>query len=475
MRIYAAIDLKSFYASVECVERGLDPLKTNLVVADASRTNKTICLAVSPSLKEYGLPGRCRLFEVEEKARQVKNRTGEDLQYIVAPPRMRLYMQYSARIYEKVYLKYVAPEDVHVYSVDEVFIDLTQYLKLYNQPPYDLVCRIIDDILAETGITATAGVGTNLYLAKVAMDIVAKHAKPEQNGARIAMLDDIRYRWLLWDHKPITSFWRVGPGIARRLARLDCFTMGDVARKSIENEDALYRALGIDAELLIDHAWGLESCTMADIKAFKPENNSISVGQVLPGPYDHKKGRLIVHEMADQLALDLVAKGLTADSVTLTVGYDREQPEWHGEREADWYGRMVPKPAHGTLPLTDAGGARVHTSSSKKIIGAALRIYDSVAEPDLYVRRFYVVLNNVIPREQARAAEARQMDLFTDPAVLEKERADQEKEARIQQAMLQIKGKFGRNAIMKGINYEEGATALERNNQVGGHAAGEEE
>ena len=474
-RVYAAIDLKSFYASVECVERGLNPMTTNLVVADLSRTEKTICLAVSPTLKRYGLSGRSRLFEVVEKARELQARTGMELQYIVAPPRMRLYMEYSARIYEKVYLKYVAPEDVHVYSIDEVMIDLTRYLALYGLSAHELVRRVVGDILRETGITATAGIGTNLYLAKVAMDIVAKHAEADEDGVRIAELNESRYKRFLWMHRPLTDFWRVGRGIARRLEKLGCYTMGDVARKSLQDEEALYREFGIDAELLIDHAWGIEPCTMADIKAYKSENNSISVGQVLSTPYDFQKGRLIVHEMADQLVLDLVAKGLVTDSVTVSVGYDLEQADWNGDTEKDWYGRSVPKPAHATQALTDAGGVKAYTSSGRKIIAAALQAYDSAVNPTLLVRRFYVVFNHVIPQSQARAAEARQMDLFTDPAVLEDDRRAQEKEARMQQAMLKIKDRFGKNAILKGINFEAGATARERNNQVGGHAAGKEE
>ena len=472
--VFAAIDFKSFYASVECIERGLDPLTTNLVVADASRTEKTICLAVSPSLKKYGLPGRCRLFEVVEKAREIKAQTGRELQYIVAPPRMKLYMAYSTRVYEKVYLKYAAPEDIHVYSIDEVFIDLTRYLPLYHMTPYNLVRQILLDVLEESGITATAGVGTNLYLAKVAMDIVAKHVQQGAKGERIAMLDEWQYRRLLWEHTPLTDFWRVGRGISRRLEKLGCLTMGDVTRKSLNDEEALYREFGIDAELLIDHAWGCESCTMADIKAYTPDSSSISVGQVLPGPYNFDKGRLIVHEMADSLALDLFAKGMVADSVTLSVCFDRMQADFHGETADDWYGRRVPKPVHATVHLTDAGGARIHTSSNKKIVDAALRIYDEIVPPALYVRRIYVVLDNVLPRDQARQAEARQMDFFTDPAVLERERAARQREEQLQRAMVAIKGKFGKNAILKGISYEEGATARERNNQVGGHAMGEE-
>ena len=474
-RIYAAIDFKSFYASVECVERGLDPLTANLVVADASRTEKTICLAVSPSLKKLGLPGRCRLFEVVEKAREYKARTGKELEYIVAPPRMKLYMAYSARIYEKVYLRYVAPEDIQVYSIDEVFMDLTQYLRLYDLPAYDLVRKILLDVLRESGVTATAGIGTNLYLAKIAMDIVAKHVQHGVDGERIAILDEPTYRRLLWDHRPLTDFWRVGKGISRRLEKHGCFTMGDVARKSIRDEEELYREFGIDAGLLIDHAWGVEPCTIADIKAYQPDTSSLSVGQVLPGPYDRKKGRLIVQEMADQLALELFSKGLVADSVILDVGYDRVQIGYRGTVTDDYYGRAVPKPAHGSRALTDAGGARVHTSSVRKIVEAALAIYDEIVQPGLYVRRFYVVLGNVLPREQARRGEARQMDLFTDPAVLEQERQAGEKERRLQQAMVSIKDKFGKNALLRGISYEEGATARERNNQVGGHAAGEED
>ena len=473
-RVYAAIDFKSFYASVECVERGLDPLTANLVVADASRTEKTICLAVSPNLKKYGLPGRCRLFEVQQKVREIKAATGEEIEYIVAPPRMNLYMACSARVYEKVYLKYAAAEDIHVYSVDEVFIDLTRYLPLFGLSPYDLVRRILADVLRESGLTATAGIGPNLYLAKIAMDIVAKHAEQGPYGERIAELDEASYRRLLWDHMPITDFWRVGPGIAQRLYAHGCMTMGDVARRSLVNGEEFYREFGVDAELLIDHAWGYESCTMADIKAYRPESNSLSVGQVLPRPYSFEKGRLIVHEMADQLALDLFAKGLVADSVSVSVCFDRQQDDFRGETENDFYGRPVPKPVHAGLRFTDAGGAPVHTSSSKKIVEAALRIYDAIVPPALYVRRFYVVLSNVLTREKARQTEFRQMDFFTDPAALERERAEAEKEERMQRAMVEIKGRFGKNAILKGVSYEEGATARERNCQVGGHAAGAE-
>ena len=474
--VYAAIDLKSFYASVECVERGLDPLTALLVVADAQRTEKTICLAVSPALKQYGLSGRCRLFEVMEKAREIRQRTGRELQYITAPPRMKLYMDYSARIYEKVYLKYVSPDDLHVYSIDEVMIDLTRYLDMYGLPAHELVRRMIGDILKETGITATAGIGTNLYLAKVAMDIVAKHVDADADGVRIAELDELRYRELLWEHRPLTSFWRVGRGIAARLEKTGIFTMGDLARRSLTQEDALYREFGVDAELLIDHAWGLESCTMADIKAYHPETASISAGQVLSCPYPAEKGRLIVHEMADQLVLDLVSKGLVTDSVTLTVIYDRENLQksgWNGPSQLDWYGRRMPKAAHGTQPVDDSGGTRQFSSSTRRITGAVLALYDRIVDPRLTVRRFYVVLNNTLPRREAGQS-IRQLDLFTAPEALAQEAEAEKKEAQLQHAMLHIKDKFGKNAILRGMNFEEGATARERNAQIGGHAAGEE-
>ena len=471
---FAAIDLKSFYASVECVARGLDPLTANLVVADASRTEKTICLAVSPSLKRLGLPGRCRLFEVVQKAKAVERQTGRKLDYIVAKPRMRLYMDTSAGIYEQVYLKYVDAADVHVYSVDEVFLDLTHYLSLYGLPARDLVRRIVRDILSTTGITATAGIGTNLYLAKVAMDIVAKHAEADAYGARIAELDEMSYREQLWAHRPITDFWRVGRGIARRLEKRGMTTMGDVARMSLVDEEMLYREFGVDAELLIDHAWGAETCAMADIKAYRPEENSISAGQVLSRPYRFEEGRLIVREMADGLALDLVARGLAADSVALMVCYERIGADYAGKAGVDRYGRRVPMPAHGSAPLRDAGGARAYTSSARAIVRTALELYERIADPGLMMRRFYVVLGNVRDKRLVEAASARQLDMFTDPAALEREAREQAREARIQGALLQIKDKYGKNAILKGTSYEEGATARERNRQIGGHLAGEE-
>ena len=476
--VFAAIDLKSFYASVECVERGLDPLKALLVVADESRTEKTICLAVSPALKAYGLPGRCRLFEVVEKARQVKRQTGKDLEYLVAPPRMRLYMDYSARIYEKVYLRFVSPEDIHVYSVDEVMIDLTKYLKLYKTDAHDLVRRIIREILKETGITATAGIGTNLYLAKVAMDIVAKHVPADRDGVRIAELDERSYRERLWQHQPITSFWRVGRGIAERLKRYGCVTMGDVARLSLNGQDLLYKEFGVDAELLIDHAWGVESCTMADIKSYRPSTSSLSAGQVLAMPYPADKARIVVSEMAEQLAFELFDKRLKASSVTLTVIYDPENIErkrWTGPVVKDYYQRTVPKEAHGSQNLTDVGGAPIYTNSVSKIIDAVLQVYDRTVEPSLTVRRMYLALNNTVWEDAPQANIPRQLDLFTDERTLMKERDAMKREQSMQEALLNIKKKYGKNAILRGVSYQEGATARERNRQIGGHASGMDE
>ncbi len=472
--VFAAIDLKSFYASVECVERGLDPLTALLVVADESRTEKTICLAVSPALKAYGLPGRCRLFEVVEKARQVKRQTGKDLEYLVAPPRMRLYMEYSARIYEKVYLQFVSPEDIHVYSIDEVMIDLTRYLQLYGTTAHELVRRMIGAVLKETGITATAGIGTNLYLAKVAMDIVAKHVPADKDGVRIAELDERSYRERLWAHQPITAFWRVGAGIAERLRKHGCRTMGDVARLSLRGEDILYREFGVDAELLIDHAWGVEPCTMADIKAYRPSVNSLSAGQVLSEPYPFEKARLVVSEMAEALALELFEKRLKTSGVTLAVGYDREavdRKSWTGPVEEDRYGRTVPKMAHGSQPVVDAGGAPIYSNSVSKIIEAVLKAYDRIVEPSLLVRRMYVVMNNTVWEEAPQANQPRQLDLFTDQTTLEQEQETLGRERRMQEALLSIKKKYGKNAILRGVSYQEGATARERNRQIGGHAA----
>lgn len=505
MSQYIAIDLKSFYASVECVERKLDPLNTNLVVADAGRTEKTICLAVSPSLKAYGIPGRARLFEVvqatnrvnEERKRRAPGRklAGSSfldselkaspelaLDYIVAPPRMALYMDYSTRIYH-LYLKYVAPEDIHVYSVDEVFIDITDYSKIYKCSAHELAKRILKDLVDSTGITATAGIGTNLYLCKVAMDIVAKHIPADEDGVRIAELDERTYREQLWNHRPLTDFWRVGRGYARKLEENGMFTMGDVARCSIGkdtdyyNEDLLYKLFGINAELLIDHAWGWEPCTIADIKSYKPENNSISSGQVLQCPYDFEKARLVVREMTDLLVLDLVKKGLATDQMVLTVGYDIEnlsnpelQKKYHGEVTTDRYGRKIPKHAHGSINLGR------YTSSTRRIVDAVMELYDRVVNPALLVRRMYVVANHVLEEKNMVSQDTyEQLDLFTDYSRLQEERAKEEqeleREKRMQQAVLDIKSKYGKNAILKGMNLEEGATAMERNRQIGGHKA----
>ncbi len=497
-RTYIAIDLKSFYASVECVDRGLDPLTTNLVVADVSRTEKTICLAVSPSLKAYGIAGRARLFEVVQRVRDVNNErkraagwrmTGKsyndlqlkthpdfELDYIAAPPRMAHYMEVSTKVYET-YLKYIAPEDIHVYSIDEVFMDVTAYLKSYKMTAHELAIKMIRDVLKETGITATAGIGTNMYLCKVAMDIMAKKSPADKDGVRIAELDEMTYRQQLWDYRPLTKFWRVGHGIAERLAPYGIDTMGKLARMSIQNEGLLYRLFGVNAELLIDHAWGWEPCTMEAVKAYRPETNSFSSGQVLQSAYDWKKARVVVQEMADQTALDLVAKRLVTDQIVLTVGYDREsltnpviRAKYQGEITTDYYGRQVPKHAHGTANL-----AR-QTSSSKLIREAVLSLFDRIVNKDLLVRRLNLTVNHVVDESTVNAETVpQQLDLFTDYEALEKQRQEEQakldKERRMQEAQLAIKRRFGKNAILKGLNFEEGATAKERNEQIGGHKA----
>lgn len=468
--MYIAIDLKSFYASVECVERGLDPLTTNLVVADASRTEKTICLAVSPSLKAYGIPGRARLFEVLQKAKGVD--------FITATPRMALYLEYSARIYE-IYLKYIAAEDIHVYSVDEVFMDVSAYLNTYKMTAKELAGKIVKDVFDTTGITATAGIGTNLYLCKVAMDIVAKHVVPDEHGVRIAELDEMSYRKLLWNHQPITDFWRVGRGYAKRLAECGIYTMGDVARCSIgnadefHNEDLLYKMFGINAELLIDHAWGYEPCRMEDIKAYKPEVNSLSSGQVLKCPYTFEKAKLVVREMVDSKVLDLVEKGLVTDQIVLTIGYDienltdsKKNVSYKGEITTDYYGRKVPKSAHGTVNLDRK------TSSTMLITDAVLELYERIVDKTLFVRRITLVAHHVEDEKMAAKTEQfKQLNLFTDYEDIKKEQEFLKKERHMQEAMLDIKKKFGKNAILKGMNLEEGATAMERNRQIGGHKA----
>ena len=499
-RTYIAIDLKSFYASVECRERGLDPMDTNLVVADESRTDKTICLAVTPSLKSYGISGRGRLFEVKQRVKEANAGRRHDapgrrlegsshffselqanpelaIDFIIAPPRMAYYMEYSTRIYE-VYMKYIAPEDIVVYSIDEVFMDVTDYLNTYKLSPRDLAMKIILDVLETTGITATAGIGTNLFLCKVAMDIVAKHIPADENGVRIAELDEMSYRKTLWAHQPLTDFWRVGRGIAKKLEENGMFTMGDVARCSVHDEDKLYKLFGKNAELLIDHAWGWEPTTIEAIKAYRPSTNSLGSGQVLHQPYEPDKAKLVLREMADLLVLDLVDKGLVTDQIVVTVGYDIENltdPErskkYHGAIVKDHYGRQIPKHAHGTANLDG------HTSSTKKIMCAASELFDRIVDKNLLVRRLNIVANHVLPEADAPKKNAgfEQLDLFTDYAALEvkqaQEQAELEREKKMQQAMLTIKKKFGKNAILKGMNLEEGATAKDRNAQIGGHKA----
>ncbi len=492
-RTYIAIDLKSFYASVECVERGLDPLTTNLVVADVSRTEKTICLAVSPSLKAYGIGGRARLFEVTERLRRVNSArraqaphrrfTGKsvsdtalkahpDLEadFIAATPRMAFYIEYSTRIYG-IYLKYIAPEDIHVYSVDEVFMDVTAYLDTYRMTARELAVQIIRDVLGETGITATAGIGTNLYLCKIAMDIVAKHMPADKDGVRIAELDEQSYRRLLWGHEPLTDFWRVGRGIADRLASFGIRTMGQIARLSETHEEFFYKQFGVNAELLIDHAWGWEPCTMEYIKAYRPEETSTSSGQVLTEPYSFEKTRVVIQEMADAVALDLVGKGLVTDQIVLTIGYDAEslkdpdiRRKYKGPTDTDWYGKTVPRHAHGTANL----GRK--TNSSRLILEAAMRLFDEIMNPLLLSRRLNITANHLIPEETA-AAEPVQLDLFEEETDRLAESEDLAKEHRLQETLLDIKRKYGKNSILKGVSFEDGATAKERNKQIGGHKA----
>ena len=470
-RTYIAIDLKSFYASVECVDRGLDPLTTNLVVADESRTDKTICLAVTPSLKAYGIPGRARLFEVKQKARGIN--------FIIAPPRMAHYIEVSSRVYS-VYLKYIAPEDIHVYSIDEVFMDVTNYLATYKMTAHQLAMTMIRDVLSQTGITATAGIGTNLYLCKVAMDIMAKKAPADKDGVRIAELDEQTYRRELWDYRPITKFWRVGRGIANKLAFYGIDTMGRLARMSEQNEELLYKLFGVNAELLIDHAWGWEPCTIADVKAYRPETNSFSSGQVLQEPYTFQKARVVIQEMAEGMALDLVAKRMVTDQLVLTVGYDAEcltRPDirdlYHGEIITNYYGKLVPKHAHGSLRFDKP------TSSSRLLMNGAAELFDRHVNPNLLIRRLNLCVNHVVSESTLaqQPAQPQQLDLFTDYETLERkqqeEQARLDKERRLQEAQLKIKQRFGKNAILRGLNYSEGATAKERNAQIGGHRAGD--
>lgn len=497
-RTYLAIDLKSFYASVECVARGFDPLITNLVVADPSRTEKTICLAVTPALKEYGIPGRARLFEVVQKVKEINRERRKkapnhrfvaksintfqldlcpeyEFDFFIAPPRMAKYMEVSKKIFQ-IYLRYISPEDIHVYSIDEVFIDATDYLVLYKKTAKELATEMILAVINETGISATAGIGPNLYLCKVAMDIMAKHEYPDENGVRIAQLTEQSYRELLWTHRPITDFWRVGKGYATKLAERGMYTMGDVARCSLGattdyySEDLLYKMFGVNAELLIDHAWGYEPCRISDIKAYKPETNSISSGQVLTCGYPYEKARLALWEMADLLALDLVKKGLVTDQLVITLGYDIESTKnYRGEIVKDRYGRAVPKSAHGSENLGK------QTSSTKYILDGAMKLFDRIVDKSLLVRRMYIVAAHVVPESEVKEHSFEQMDLFTDYTAIQKQKEEEEKflakEKKRQKAVLQIKDKYGKNAILKGSNFEEGATTIERNGQVGGHRA----
>ena len=493
MKKYIAIDLKSFYASVECVERGRDPLTTNLVVADSTRTEKTICLAVSPSLKAYGIPGRARLFEVVQKVKDVNeqrikkargyrfsgksdnaldlaNDSSLEVDYIVAPPQMAHYMNISTEIYQ-IYLRYIAPEDIHVYSIDEVFIDATSYLDTYKMTVHELAMKMIKEVLSETGITATAGIGTNMYLAKIAMDIVAKHIPADKDGVRIAELDEMSYRQKLWSHRPLTDFWRVGKGIAAKLEANHMYTMGDIACRSICDEDVFYKLFGVNAELIIDHAWGWEPCTIADIKAYKPENHSVSQGQVLSCPYDFDKAKLIVREMTELLVLDLVDKGFVCDQIVLTVGYDIENTKsgkYTGEIKPDRYGRDVSKQAHGSENIGR------YTSSTKLIVEATMRLFDRIVDKNLTVRRMYVVANHVISERDIPETHE-QLDLFSDFKAVEEKRkqedAELEREKELQKAVIALQKRFGKNSVLKGLNLKEGATTIERNGTIGGHKA----
>lgn len=487
MGVYICIDLKSFYASVECVERGLDPLKTNLVVADESRTEKTICLAVTPSLKAYGISGRARLFEVVQKIREVnqsrrvhtpgkmfsgksvfddelKKNPGLAADYITAPPRMAYYIEYSTRIY-KVYLKYFSAEDIHVYSIDEVFIDAEKYLAIYGKNARELALTVIRDVLRTTGITATAGIGANLYLAKIAMDIVAKKMPADKDGARIAELDEMSYRRQLWEHTPITDFWRIGGGYAKKLSENKMFTMGDVARQSVKDPALLYRLFGVNAELLIDHAWGYEPCTIADVKSYRPSKNSISSGQVLQKPYGYEKTKLIVKEMADALALDLAGKNLVTKQLTLTIGYDSGNSGYDGEFSVDRYGRPVPKHSHGTANLER------ETSSSRLITNAALELLERIADKTLTVRRVNICACDVVSESKSSGESFEQLDLFTDYEKTEQENLALEREKNVQKAVIRVKERYGKNAVFKGMSLEEDATARSRNSQIGGHKA----
>ena len=496
-KTYVCIDLKSFYASVECIERHLDPMSTNLVVADLDRTEKTICLAVSPSLKSYGIPGRARLFEVIQKVKEVNNQrrknanhykfTGKsyddkelkknnnlELDYIIATPRMSYYLNYSTKIYN-IYLKYVAPEDIHVYSIDEVFCDITNYLNYNKMTPKEMVTKMIHDVYNTTGITATAGIGCNMYLAKVAMDIVAKHAEPDIYGVRIAKLDEMSYRKQLWNHLPLTSFWRVGKGYAKKLESHGLYTMGDIARCSINNEELLYQLFGVNAELLIDHAWGWEPCTIEDIKKYRPQKNSIGSGQVLHCAYNYQKTKIIIKEMADSLSLDLVKRNLVTNQIVLTIGYDIENlineviiSKYDGEMTIDLYGRKIPKPAHGTINLEH------FTSSSKIIMEYTIKLFEKIINKNLLVKRINITACNVIDEKNInQQPKFKQLDLFSNYSNFEenkeREKLAEIEENKLQHVLLDIKNKYGKNAILKGLNLSDGGTTIDRNKQIGGH------
>ena len=496
-RVYACIDLKSFYASVECVERGLDPITTNLVVADLSRTEKTICLAVSPPLKAYGIPGRARLFEVIQKVREINkdrrnkllshrfngksynsielnNKPNLELDYIVAPPRMSFYLDYSTKIYD-IYLKYLSKEDIHVYSIDEIFCDLTNYLKYYNMSPKELITKIITDIYNTTGITATGGIGNNLYLAKVAMDIVAKHANPDKNGVRIAALDEMSYRKLLWNHIPITDFWRVGRGYSKKLEDNKIYTMGDIAKCSVDNEELLYKLFGVNAEILIDHAWGWEPCTIKEIKEYKPTNSCLSSGQVLHCAYNYEKTKIVIKEMTESLVLDLVDKNLVTDKFVLTIGYDidnlnNSSINYDGEVTIDFYGRKIPKHAHGTTTLNHK------TSSTKLIVNEVLKLFDRIVDKKLLVKRINISAMNIVMEDSIKSEKIyNQFDLFSYSEDVDKnikkQLNDEKEERKLQKVMLELKKKYGKNSVLKVLDLSEGATAIDRNNQIGGHKA----
>ncbi len=491
-KVYICIDLKSFYASVECVERGLDPLNTNLVVADPTRTEKTICLAISPSLKQYGIGGRARLFELNQMVKEINKKRKEEnknkkftgksimddelkkdktkeLDFMIAPPRMSHYINFSAKIYN-IYLKYIAKEDIFVYSIDEVFADITKYLKYHKTTPKEFVTKILQEVRKETGITATAGIGTNLFLAKVAMDIVAKHTKEDKYGVRIAELDEVTYRKTLWDYRPITDIWRIGRGIANKLAQHHIYTLGDIAKCSLENEDLLYKLFGVNAELLIDHAWGVEPCTIESIKSYKPLEKSIHMGQVLPCPYSYQKTKLIIREMSELLALNLAEKNLITDQLVLTVGYDISNvtEDYKGEIKEDFYGRKIPKHAHGTINLKEK------TSSSRQIMTAAINLLERIINPDLLVKRINISATKLTGRDKEKLViKYEQLDIFTNPEIVQKERQEKKKEEKeenaLQHVILNMKEKYGKNAILRGMNLENGGTTIERNQQIGGH------